>query len=59
MMFGALLKESRFAKTISWDKVIAIARQSADETIPSQKEFLSLVVKAKELYGKKKKKKLF
>lgn len=58
MMFGSLLKESRFAKSMSWDKVLAIARQSADETVPSQKEFINLVIKAKEVYGKKKKKKL-
>jgi Ca-activated chloride channel family protein len=56
IMFGSLLKESRFSKTMNWEKVMAIANQSADVNIPSQKEFISLVAQAKELYNKKKKK---
>jgi Ca-activated chloride channel homolog len=56
IMFGSLIKESRFAKHMSWEKVLAIANQSADMANPSQKEFISLVTQAKELYGKKKKK---
>ena len=56
IMFGSLIKESRFAKHMSWEKVLAIANQSADMANPSQKEFISLVTQAKELYGKKKRK---
>lgn len=56
IMFGSLIKESRYAKHMTWEKVLAIANQSADMTNPSQKEFISLVAQAKELYSKKKKK---
>jgi Ca-activated chloride channel family protein len=56
IMFGSLLKESRFSKTMNWDKTLVIANQTADMNTPSQKEFVSLVAQAKELYYKKKKK---
>jgi Ca-activated chloride channel family protein len=53
VMFGTMLKESRYAKNMSWEKVLAIANQSADLANPSQKEFIDLVSQAKELYKKK------
>jgi len=56
IMFGSLLKESKFAKTMTWDKALMIAQQSADQSNPSQKEFEVLVKQAKEIYGKKRKK---
>jgi Ca-activated chloride channel family protein len=55
IMFGSLIKDSRYAKHMSWEKVQAIANQSADMANPAQKEFISLVSQAKELYNKKKK----
>lgn len=56
VMFSSLLRESRFVKTISLNEVNTLALQSADLSIPSQKEFLSLVEKAKTIYSSKKKK---
>ena len=55
IMFGSIIKESRYAKNMTWDKVLAIANQSADLDNPSQKEFISIVTQAKELYSKKRK----
>jgi Ca-activated chloride channel family protein len=57
IQFGSLLKESKFVKEGSWNQVLEIANHSADVTNPSQKEFLTLVEQAKNLYGKKRKKK--
>lgn len=55
IMFGSMIKDSRYAKNMSWEKVVGIANQSADMTNPSQKEFINLVTQAKELYSKKRK----
>jgi Ca-activated chloride channel family protein len=54
IMFGSLLRKSKFAKDISWNNILQIASSSADENNFSQKEFITLVQKAKTLYGKKK-----
>lgn len=56
IMFGSLLRESRFTKDISWNDVAALATASANMDHPSQKEFLSLIQQAKTIYTKKKKK---
>jgi Ca-activated chloride channel family protein len=56
IQFGSLLKESKFVKEGSWNQVLEMATHSADTANPSQKEFLSLVEQAKNLYGKKRKK---
>ena len=56
MMFGALLRKSRFVKDVGWNDVLQLATASADAASFSQKEFLSLVQHAKNLYGKKRKK---
>ena len=55
IMFGSMLRKSKFMKEASWNNVIDIATSSADQNSYSQTEFLSLVQKAKILYGKKKK----
>ena len=55
IMFSSLLRDSKFIKDITWNDVNTLALSSADETIPSQKEFLSLIQKAKTIYSKKKK----
>jgi Ca-activated chloride channel family protein len=57
IMFSSVLRESKFIKNISWNEVNSLALPSADQTIPSQKEFLSLIQKAKTIYSKKEKRK--
>jgi Ca-activated chloride channel family protein len=56
IMFSSLLRDSRIVKSISWNEVNALAESSANLAIPSQKEFLSIIQKAKAIYSKKKKK---
>lgn len=55
IMFGSLLRKSKFVKDVSWNDVLEIATVSADKENYSQKEFVSLVQNAKNIYGKKKK----
>lgn len=56
VMFGSLLRGSKFVKEGSWTEVLNLAKPVADPTNYSQKEFLDLVEMAKKLYGKKRKK---
>ncbi|PWT75104.1 MAG: hypothetical protein C5B59_09645, partial [Bacteroidetes bacterium] len=56
VMFGGLLKKSRFLKNISWDDLIDLANQSYDPEDVAQKEFITLAEKAKKIYAKEKKK---
>jgi len=56
IMFGSLLKKSKFVKDASWNEILLLANKSVDENNYSQKEFLTLVTQAKTLYTKKKKK---
>lgn len=55
MMFGSLIRKSKFVKDISWNDVLELATASAAKDNYSQQEFISLVQKAKTIYGKKKK----
>jgi Ca-activated chloride channel family protein len=55
MMFGLLLRESKYVKPTAWNELQQIAIQSANTEIPSQLEFLSLIEQAKNMYTKKKK----
>ena len=55
VMFSSLLRDSRIVKSITWDQVNDLAVKSANLAIPSQKEFLSLIQVAKNIYSKKKK----
>lgn len=57
IMFGTLLKSSSFAKNISWGDVIYQASESANPTDINQHQFVELVIKAKGLYNKLKKRK--
>jgi len=57
IMFGSMLRKSRFVKDASWNDVLRIAESSADMDNYSQKEFLTLVQHAKNIYGNKKRKK--
>jgi Ca-activated chloride channel family protein len=56
IMFGSLLRKSKFIKDISWNEVLDIAQASADMEDYSQKEFVMMVQHAKNIYGKRKKK---
>lgn len=56
ILFGSLLRGSKFVKDASWNDVLGIAKPTADMNNYSQKEFLELVEQAKKLYGKKRKK---
>ncbi|HZH66388.1 MAG TPA: von Willebrand factor type A domain-containing protein [Flavisolibacter sp.] len=56
IMFGSLLRNSKFVKNSTWNDVLEIAKPAADMNNFSQKEFLELVEEAKKLYGKKRKK---
>ncbi|HEU4472381.1 MAG TPA: von Willebrand factor type A domain-containing protein [Flavisolibacter sp.] len=56
LMFGGILRQSKFVKDVSWNEVLQIAVSSADQTNYSQKEFISLVEQARQVYGKKRKK---
>lgn len=55
-MFGALLKESPFAKQITWKETILVANNSYDKQDAVQKEFISIIEKAKKIYLKRKRK---
>lgn len=57
LMFGAALRKSRFVKDINWNDIQKIAFEAVDRNNYSQMEFLSIVQNAKNIYGKKKKKK--
>lgn len=57
IMFGLKLKDSPFAKQISWGNVLFQAREAANPTDINQSQFVELVYKAKTIYTKSKKKK--
>lgn len=57
IMFGMKLKNSSFAKQISWGDVLYYASESANPTDVNQSQFVELVYKTKNLYTKSKKKK--
>ena len=56
IMFGSLLRGSKYVKDISWTDIIELAKPAIDKGNYSQVEFLSLVEQAKKLYSKKRKK---
>ncbi len=55
--FGSLLRFSPFTKAVSWNNVLLMAQESADDGDKLQAEFVALVEQAKALYSKGKKKK--
>lgn len=57
VMFGELLKKSKFVAQVNWDDVNEIANQSLNPNDIAQKEFIQLIEKAKKIYVKDKKKK--
>jgi Ca-activated chloride channel homolog len=56
VLFGSLLKESAYAKQITWNEAVIAANESYDKTDPAQTEFIAMVEKAKKIYSKRRKK---
>lgn len=56
-MFAALLKDSKYARTYSWGEVIKLASESIDPQDALQKEFITIIEKAKKVYGRERKRK--
>lgn len=56
-MFGLLLRNSVYARNINWNELQLLATNSANINDLLQREFVTLVTQAKDLYTKKKKKK--
>lgn len=55
VMFGSILRESKFVKAVGWNDISILAASSYDSKDVVQREFLTLVEKAKKIYGKRKK----
>ena len=55
-MFAALLKDSKYARNYSWSDVIKLATESQDTQDAIQQEFITIIEKAKKIYGKERKK---
>jgi Ca-activated chloride channel family protein len=56
ILFGSLLRKSKFVKDAPWNQILQIAANSVDQENFSQKEFISIVQQAKLIYTKKRKK---
>ena len=56
-MFAALLKDSKYARNYSWTDVIKLATESQDEHDAIQQEFITIIEKAKKIYGKERRRK--
>ncbi len=54
ILFGSLLRDSEFTKSVSWNTALELAMQSVDMTNASQKELLGLIQEAKKIYSKRK-----
>jgi Ca-activated chloride channel homolog len=58
IMFGSMLKQSKFCQPYSWDEVIKLTTDCIEPTKPIHAEFMQLLKKAKKIYaGDDKKKK--
>ena len=53
-MFGGLLRKSKYMRHISWNDLIEQSQKTCDPQDNMQKEFVTLVVKAKKIYRKEK-----
>ena len=58
-MFGTLLKESQYAKQMTWHETMIAASKSYDRLDPVQSEFIPMIEKAKKIYAKKRRKRGF
>jgi len=57
VMFGSLLRKSRLIRQVNWDDTMELALQSYDPNDVAQKEFITLIEKAKKIYSREKKRK--
>ncbi|MEO5591281.1 MAG: von Willebrand factor type A domain-containing protein [Chitinophagaceae bacterium] len=55
--FAQLLKNSPYVKAVSWTDAIILANESYNPNDAVQKEFITIIEKAKKIYGKNKKRK--
>ena len=55
--FGQLLRNSPYVKAVSWTDAIILANESYNTNDAVQKEFITIVEKARKIYGKGKKRK--
>lgn len=53
-LFGTLLKKSRFSHQAGWKEDIEMAENSSDPDDGMQREFVTLIEKARKIYGKEK-----
>ena len=53
--FALLLKNSQYAKAVSWTDAIILANESYNTNDAMEKEFITIVEKAKKIYGKNRK----
>ena len=53
-LFGGLLKKSPFTRQADWKDAIEMAEHSADPGDPMQEEFITLIEKARKIYGRNK-----
>ena len=56
-LFGGLLRKSPYTQKSQWDQLELIAKESYDPNDISEKEYLSLIEKAKKIYHRDKKRK--
>jgi Ca-activated chloride channel family protein len=56
-MFAGLLKNSPYMRNVNWNDAAIMADESHNPADAIQKEFISMIAKAKKIYGHKKKKK--
>lgn len=56
--FSLLLKESPYAKGITWNDPLVLANESCNSSDAVQKEFITLVEKAKKIYGKSRRRRI-
>jgi len=58
-LFGGLLKRSRFTYQAGWKDAIEMAEKSRDPDDGMQQEFIGLIEKARKIYGRTKKRKIY
>lgn len=58
-MFAGILKNSPFMREISWSDAAAIATAAQNPQDAIQAEFITMIAKAKKIYGHRKRRKLF
>jgi hypothetical protein len=56
-IFGLKIKQSKYIKSVNWQELDKIARESYDPASYLQTEFLQLINKAQDIYTNKKRKK--